>query len=223
MAILWLCKNFKILILHRAFTFKRMFPNSRVLHFVEWDSTEISFLSNYFNKNCYPLHIFPNLTKKFLDNIFQPKVPSFDVPKKIVHVSLPYIGNQTSIIKKNLESSLSILYPYVQFRFIFKNPLTIGSLFRFKDTLPELMRSRVIYRYVCSKCNFGTYIGCTNRLLKVRIDSHRGVSHRTGISLNKMENSAVREHSFKCKCTVQYKNFEILAQSQNRLSLLFFF
>ena len=181
---------------------------------------EISMLSTYFRKNCYPSHIFDNLTKKFLDNIFHPKLPSYNVPKKLVYVSLPYMGNLTSSIKTNLEASLSDLYPYVKFMFIFKNPLTIGSLFHFKDTLPELMRSGVIYKFTCSKCNFGTYVGCTNRLLKVRIDSHGGVSHRTGILLNKKENSSVRSHCFKCRCTVQYDNFKILSQLQNRHSLL---
>ena len=116
---------------------------------------------------------------------------------------------------------LSKLYPYVNFHFIFKNPLTIGSLFHFKDTLPELMRSCVIYKFDCQKCIFGTYIGCTNRLLKTRIDSHRGVSHRTGITLNKKEFSSVRNHCQKCKHNIKYSDFKILGQSQNKFSLLF--
>ena len=181
---------------------------------------EISALRTYFRKNCYPAHVFANLTKKFLDNIAHPKLPNYNVPKKLVYVPLPYLGNLTSSVKKNLELSLSDLYPYVKFNFIFTNPLTIGSLFQFKDTLPELMRSGVTYKFSCSKCNFGTYVGCTNRLLKVRIDSHRGVSHRTGIVLNKKEHSSIRSHCFKCKCSVQYDNFKILAQSPNRNTLL---
>ena len=117
--------------------------------------------------------------------------------------------------------SLSKLYPYVKFHFVFKNPLTIGSFFHFKDSLPELMRSSVIYKFTCPGCDSGSYIGSTNRLLKVRIDSHRGVSHKTGITLGRKEFSSPRDHCRSCKQTVQYKDFKILAQANTRTSLLF--
>ena len=110
---------------------------------------------------------------------------NFNVPKKCMYISLPYMGHHTFSVKRELTSTLSELYPYVKLNFIFKNPLSIGSLFHFKDSLPELMRSRIVYSFTCPKCNFGTYRGCTNRLLKVRINSHRGVNHRRGITLKK--------------------------------------
>ena len=110
-------------------------------------------------------------------------------------------------------------YPYVKFNFTFSNPLTIGSLFRFKDRLPELMRSGVVYEFTCPKCNLGKYVGCTSRLLKVRIDSHRGVSHRTGDNLKTKDFSAIRSHCFKCKHIMNYSNFKILAQAQKGSSL----
>ena len=103
---------------------------------------------------------------------------------------------------------------------ILKNPKTIGSLFRFKDTLPTLMRSLVVYRYSCPRCNLGTYIGSTKRMLKVRADSHRGVSHRTGINLKRKEFSNIRDHAYKCKTRISYENFEIVAQATDQTSLL---
>ena len=181
---------------------------------------ELLVLTSYFAKNCYPSYIFTNITRIFLDNIFHPKLATYDVPKKLVFISLPYMGNFSSVVTKDLTSALSRLYPYVNFKFMFKNPLTIGSLFQFKDALPDLMRSCLVYKFSCPKCTFGTYIGCTNRLLKVRIDSHRGVSHRTGCNLNKQEISAVRSHCQKCRHSLDYKDFKIIAQSQNRHSLL---
>ena len=93
-------------------------------------------------------------------------------------------------------------------------------LFRFKDTLPELMQSRVIYKYSCPKCNLGTYIGCTERLLKVRIDSHRGTSYRTGCTLNVKENSAIRSHCKKCKLDISTKDFKILSRANCSSDLL---
>ena len=135
-------------------------------------------------------------------------------PKKLLYISLPFFSNASNL-KRELTNLLSKLYPYAEFRFVFKNPLTIGSLFSFKDTLPESMRSSVIYKFVCPKCNFGTYVGCTKRLLKVRIDSHRGVSHRTGCTLKTKEHSAIRSHCNSCKHIISYSDFKIIAQTSN--------
>ena len=62
-------------------------------------------------------------------------------------------------------------------------------------------------------------MGSTKRMLKVRIDSHRGVSHRTGCTLNKKEFSNIRDHATKCKVPVSYDNFEIIAQASDDTSL----
>ena len=199
-------------LLHRAFN---------VCSSWELFHVEILYLTNYFRENCFPEYVFSSFTNKFLNNVFQPKSPSYDVPKKSVYISLPYLGSKSSGLKKELTSTLSKLYPYVKFHFIFKNPLTISSLFRFKDSLRELMRSSVVYLFTCPGCNTGTYIGCTNRLLKVRIDSHMGRSHRTGNTLNKKEESAVRAHCQGCRQTIQYQDFKIIGQANNKQALLF--
>ena len=181
---------------------------------------EISMLRTYFNKNCYPSNLFEKIVSTFLDNIFKPKSIISTVPKKQMYVSLPYMKNAI-LFKRELTSALSNLYPYVDFHFIFKNPLTIGSLFRFKDTLPELMRPSTVYRFDCPRCNFGTYIGCTKRLLKVRIDSHRGVSYRTGSILRNKEHSAIRMHTDSCRYNIQYTDFKILGQASSSYELPF--
>ena len=180
---------------------------------------EVSFLEKYFSKNGYPSNIFPKIVKKFIDNIFSPKPIEYTVPKKSVYVSLPYMGHLSKTIKKELEQLLKEQYPYALFHFIFKNPFTISSLFKFKDSLPELMRSCVIYEFTCPKCNLGNYVGCTNRILKVRIDSHMGVSYRTGVKLSKPEMSSIRNHSSKCKHKFDYSDFKILAQAHHSSSL----
>ena len=181
---------------------------------------EIGFLDKYFSKNCYPSFIFNRIVKQFLDDIFRPKTIVPTVPKKIMYVSLPYVYSCMSL-KRELVSALGELYPYVDFRFIFKNPYTIGSFFKFKDNLPTLMRSSLVYAFSCPKCNFGTYVGLTKRLLKVRIDAHRGVSHRTGSTLSTKELSAIRTHSISCHHDIQYKDFKILSQTSNHHSLPF--
>ena len=181
---------------------------------------EINFLGKFFSSNSYPSHIFPKMVNKFLCNFYEPPLQITTVPKKIIYLSLPYIGIHTKTLKNELISCMTRLYPMADFRFCFTNPRTLQSLFKFKDTLPELMQSGVVYKYFCPKCSLGTYVGNTNRLLKVRIDSHRGTSHRTGCNLNVKETSAIRDHSRKCKVDITGADFKILARTNCSSDLL---
>ena len=91
------------------------------------------------------------------------------------------------------------------------NPLTIGCLFNFKDRLTCDMRSGVIYLFNCPKCilGTGTYIGCTERMLRVRVAGHLGYSNRTGEPVLVKEKSAIREHALSCGVSVNIKIFKI--------------
>ena len=205
--------NFKLnsirTLLHRAYSL-----SSGWLNFHK----EVEFLREYFRENCYPKFLFDKYLKKFLNNKYQPVVPTTTVPKLSFYASLPYSNNSkflttlTQIINKH--------FPCLNPKLVLKNPMTIGSLFRFKDTVPKLMRSLVLYKYSCSRCNLGTYVGSTKRMLKVRIDAHCGVSHRTGCNLNKKEFSNIREHAKKCRSNITYDQFEIIGQAGNETSLL---
>ena len=168
---------------------------------------EIEFLSKFFTQNSFPTNTFPKIVNSFLSNKYLQPFQECTVPKKIVFVPLPFMGMLNKQIKKELNSSLSRLYPMVDFKFSFNNPFKINSLFKFKDTLPLLMRSRVVYKYNCPKCNLGTYVGSTDRLLKIRIDSHRGVSYRTGNPLNTLDPSPIRSHNVKCNKKIEYDYF----------------
>ena len=143
------------------------------------------------------------------------KIPT--VPKLDFHGSLPYINdiNFLTLLSQIIKKHFSCVNP----KLVLRNPRTIGSLFKFKDTIPDMMRSLVIYKYTCPRCNLGTYIGSTKRMLKVRIDAHRGVSHRTGNTLNKKEFSNIREHTSLCKSSISYENFQIITQAIDETSL----
>ena len=82
------------------------------------------------------------------------------------------------------------------------------------------MRSSIVYKFTCPKCNLGTYVGCTDRMLKVRMDCHKGVSYRTGTPLNVKEFSPIRDHCKICKVDLNYNQIEIIEQNNNRQDLL---
>ena len=89
-------------------------------------------------------------------------------------------------MKLEMQNVLMNLVPSVKFVFILSNTRTIGSLFKFKDTLPKESRSCVIYKYVCSQCE-ATYVGSTIRTLHTRMSEHFGVSPRTGHNLRSLQ------------------------------------
>lgn len=99
-----------------------------------------------------------------------------------------------------------------------KNRRTIGSLFSVKDRLCPLMTSGVVYKW--PGCNLGNYVGSTRRLLKVRADSHVGISHRTGCRLSSPELSNIRNHANNCKTPIKYDYFKIIGQAKETLELL---
>ena len=204
--------NFKVnslsTLIHRAFTLTS-----------DWNAfhQEISFLHEYFINNCFPSKLFFNYVKKFLNNIYIPKLTIPTVPKLPLYASVPLIHSKSfytdlyKIINKHL--------PAIDLKLIPKNPLTIGSLFPFKERLGPLMTSGVVYKFNCPRCDLGTYVGATRRLLKVRADAHRGVSYRTGVSIKNPEFSSIRNHTKTCKHKICYEDFEILGKATNSQKL----
>ena len=108
-----------------------------------------------------------------------------------------------------LKKSLSHFYPQIDFYFVFKNTFKIGSFFHFKDHLPTLFRSSIIYKFTCPNCQVG-YLGSTYRAFKTRVDEHIGQSSRTGLPVSKPLHSVVREHSENCNFRLSSSHFEII-------------
>ena len=178
---------------------------------------EILFLTRFFRNNLYPESLFSKFLNNFLSRKFRPACLIPTVPKLKLYASIPYIHNNTFGL--NLSKIIISHFPALDLKLIPKNPLKLGTLFHYKDRLPLLMQSKVAYLFTCPKCKVGTYLGATKRLLKVRIDSHLGISHRTGCSLNKKEFSNIRDHCRTCKINFNYDCFKILARAPDNSSL----
>ena len=185
-------------------------------------TTEIDFLINFFNNNGYPKNLVLKLISNFLNNIYMPITTVATVSKKKIYISMPYLGFKQNKFNKDLKAIVSKFYPMVSVITAPVNPFSIGSLFKFKDRLPSDMNSGVVYLFNCPKCTLGTvsYIGCTERMLRVRVAGHLGLSHRTGDSIGVKENSAIRRHALSCKASISIKNFKIIDSFKDKLSLL---
>ncbi len=202
--------NSCVTLIHRAY-----FICSDCLHI----NFEFQFLDSFFKHNCYPACIFQKSAYQFLNNIFKPKILIPSVPKLVKYISFPYLGFHSKCFEKQLTSILSKHVPFLELKLIFNNPYKIGSFFKFKDSLPLLMRSKVVYIFTCPKCTLGNYVGCTLRLLKIRINNHQGVSHRTLNRLSNPENSPIKNHCNSCKRTITYSDFKILKSVKFKLDL----
>ena len=141
-------------------------------------------------------------------------VERFDVPKLKKYIKLPYYGKISFDLRKNLQKILKANFPAVEFKFVFTNGFTIGSFFRMKDIIPESVCSNIVYKFECPNCHV-RYLGVTSRALKVRIHEHLGKSHRTGLYLNQMKFSAIRDHSLETDHPFSEKDFTIVARFNN--------
>jgi hypothetical protein len=121
-------------------------------------------------------------------------------------------------MKSELEKLLSDHFMQIDFRIILTNTFAIGSMFKFKDTLPKCLRSSVVYKFSCALCA-SEYVGSTSRTLKTRVAEHAGRSCRTGALLTHPSHSSIRTHAERCDVPVNEKSFTILDSCSNVFSL----
>ena len=180
---------------------------------------ELKFLRTFFKSNGFPSRLFDFHVRRFLDERYQTGRPSvYDVPKLRKYLVLPYFGEQSSKLRKELTEFLTTVYPYFNPIFVLRNTFNIGSFFRFKDKIPKPCNSGVIYKYCCSSCG-ESYIGSTHVRLTTRVCQHKGISDRTGSMLLNPKPSSVREHAEGCGTGFSISDFNILRKSSVELDL----
>ena len=64
-------------------------------------------------------------------------------------------------------------------KIVFTSPVRVKSYFTFRNKLPKMLLSGVVYKYNRGGCN-ATYYGKIKRHFKVRIWEHLDISHLTG-------------------------------------------
>ena len=110
-------------------------------------------------------------------------------------------------------------FPQIELKIILVNNNTIGSYFSFKDVLPTMQRSSVIYKYCCDRCPATSYLGSTCRPLYMRIAEHRGRSIANDNLLGNPKYSAIREHCVRSSHGLAPENFSIVGSANNEVSL----
>ena len=130
-------------------------------------------------KNNYPLNFIDLCVKSFLNKLYTPEVLVPNVPKRNVFVKLPFLGSTSFQIRKKLQKLFSDKLTSCNLKIVFMSPVRIKSFFTFKDKLPKMLLSGLVYQYKYGHCN-ATYYGKTKRYFKIRICEHLGISCLTG-------------------------------------------
>ena len=164
-------------------------------------------------KNGYPTSFIDKCFKTFLDQLFIKKPQVLTVEKKTLTLVLPFLGNLSLQTKTKLQNVLKRVLGCCKIQIVFKSQRDLSNVFRFKDRLPYELISRVIYKFQCGRCN-SSYIGETDRHLKVRSGEHIGISPLT---FNKVKPS-VRDHLF-CDHSPSFDDFTILTHGNNKFLL----
>ena len=196
-------------LLHRGFTIVSDFSK---FHF------EVETLKETLHKNAYPTNFVDKCISKFINNIFVQKPVVTTVPKLELRITLPFLGNISSITKKRLKRCIGKRLKFCNLKIIFQTGNRLMNYFRFKDCVPETLQSNFVYKFKCGSCT-ASYYGKTYRHMKVRISEHQGVSPRTGKRVKGTLSTSVRDHMLNCNHTVAWEDFPIIGRESNHYLL----
>ena len=150
--------------------------------------------------------------------MYEKKLPVHTVPRKEVTMILPFLGSTSWTVKKELSRAFKNILLFCKLKLVFKTSNRLSSFFSYKDKLPASLDSHVIYKYSCAICN-DSYIGCTKRYWKKRLEEHTHVSALTGKPLTGVQIYAPLQHVRKERCApspkVHRENFEIIGRDNN--------
>ena len=105
-------------------------------------------------------------------------------------------------------------------KIVFTSPVRVKSFFTFKDKLPKMLLSGLVYNYKCCDCN-STYYGKSKHHFKVRISEHLGISHLTEkkMKIDNKKLTEIQEHLLCCNYSPSFEDFCILTRENNDFKL----
>ena len=105
-------------------------------------------------------------------------------------------------------------------KMVFTSPVRVKSFFTFKDKLPKMLLSGLVYQHKCGGCNATCY-GKTKRHFKVRIYEHLDISHLTEkkVKIDNNKLTAIQEHLLCCNYSQSFEDFSIMTRESNDFKL----
>ena len=206
--------SFIPMVIKKAIVKSAIFRAFRISSSYKLFDLEVKFLTSFFCMNGFPKQLIEFSVNDFLRKRFNMDEVFVSVKKLEKYFVLPYFGDQSANMQKDVVALLAKFYPFVNPKIVLRNKRTIGTFFRYKDKLPKPNHSGVVYNYSCASCQ-ASYVGSTYQRLFTRVAQHQGKSHRTGQMLSTPPASSIRDHVLSCNDPLTIGNFDILAKNSS--------
>ena len=109
-------------------------------------------------KNCFPSWVIDKIIHRYLSKKMNPSLTGQNVSSNSGKTSthfykVPYVGQFSKIAQTKLRQ---LIKPYckadLDFKLVFST-FKLGNMFSVKDSVPQGLRSRVVYKFSCASCN----------------------------------------------------------------------
>ena len=108
------------------------------------------------------------------------------------YFKLPYIGHNSRHTQRKLTNIIKHFCTDIDIKLIFTT-FKIKNIFSFKDPIPDLIKSMVVYQFTCAGCN-SRYIGETSRHLTTRIREHTTTDKNSHIYRHFLNSPTCKNH-----------------------------
>ena len=176
--------------------------------------SEVCHLKEILKKNKFSIKLIDSCIKNLLNKRLTEKQITLTAHKKDLVILLPFLGKLSPNLRTRLRNCISKKLSFCKIRVIFKSSTRISNFFQFKDKMPYCLRSDVVYKFACGRCN-ATYYGETCRHLSTRIGEHSSISSLTGKKSKSKKSTAVKVHMLFCDHIASIDDFKILATNDS--------
>ena len=94
--------------------------------------------------------------KNFFNKRFFEKPVTLTAEKKDLVIVLPFLGKLSLDLRTSSKYSISKNLSFCKIRVTFKSSTRISNFFQFKDKMSHCLRSNVVYKFSCGRCNVPT-------------------------------------------------------------------
>ena len=135
---------------------------------------EMENIKQLLKSNGFPVKFLNRHFKSFLNKKMNANNIACDVygpAKKNVFLSLPYCGQNSDKLGRQMNRMLAKVAPWVKLNIVFKPTVRLNILSKLKSVIPILNHSNVVYKINCQVCK-EFHIGLTTRRLHKRMKEH---------------------------------------------------
>ena len=114
---------------------------------------DVSHLNDTLRKKAFPIKLVDNCIKTFLNKKFLHTPVALIIEKKELFTALPYLGNLSLAVRTHLQNSINKNLPFCKIKVISKSTIRLSNFFHFKDKMPFNLRSNIVCKFSCGRCN----------------------------------------------------------------------